>query len=152
MDETDVKIIRELAADADKSASEMSCTVNLSVPAINKRISKLKADGTIKKTTIITNGKIIGKPVMAFVLITVESFARSEELIAALKEEEDILEFYAVSGEYDYILKLCAADVDDLETKLLRIKSAGGAKSLTMMCLREYKSEAALLPDINGRS
>lgn len=147
MDETDVKIIKALAADADRSASELSAVVNLSVPAINKRISKLKADGTIRKTTIMTDGKLTGKPVTAFVLITVENFEKSEEFIEELREKQDILEFYAVSGEYDYILKLCAKDVDDLETKLLRIKSAGGAKSLTMMCLREYKSEAALLPD-----
>lgn len=147
MDEIDVKIIKALAADADKSASELSATVNLSVPAINKRIAKLKADGTIKKTTIMTDGKLTGKPVTAFVLITVESFEKSEAFIEELKEKQDVLEFYAVSGEYDYILKLCAKDVDDLETKLLRIKSAGGAKSLTMMCLREYKAEAALLPD-----
>ena len=147
MDETDVRIIKALAADADKSASELSAVVNLSVPAINKRISKLKADGTIRKTTIMTDGKLTGKPVTAFVLITVENFEKSEEFIEELREKQDILEFYAVSGEYDYILKLCAKDVDDLETKLLRIKSAGGAKSLTMMCLREYKSEAALLPD-----
>lgn len=147
MDETDVKIIKALAADADRSASELSAVVNLSVPAINKRISKLKADGTIRKTTIMTDGKLTGKPVTAFVLITVGNFEKSEEFIEELREKQDILEFYAVSGEYDYILKLCAKDVDDLETKLLRIKSAGGAKSLTMMCLREYKSEAALLPD-----
>ena len=147
MDETDVKIIKALAADADRSASELSAVVNLSVPAINKRISKLKADGTIRKTTIMTDGKLTGKPVTAFVLITVGNFEKSEEFIDELRKKQDILEFYAVSGEYDYILKLCAKDVDDLETKLLRIKSAGGAKSLTMMCLREYKSEAALLPD-----
>lgn len=147
MDETDAKIIKALAADADKSASELSAVVNLSVPAINKRISKLKADGTIKKTTIVTDGKLTGKPVTAFVLITVESFEKSEVFIEELRDKQDIIEFYAVSGEYDYILKLCAKDVDELETKLLRIKSAGGAKSLTMMCLREYKSEAALLPD-----
>ncbi|MCQ2401766.1 MAG: Lrp/AsnC family transcriptional regulator [Lachnospiraceae bacterium] len=147
MDEIDVKIIKALADDADKNASELVSIVNLSVPAINKRISRLKSDGTIKKTTIVTDGKLTGKPVIAFVLITVESFEKSEALIEELKGKQDILELYAVSGEYDYILKLCARDVDELEEKLLRIKSAGAAKSLTMMCLREYKSEAALLPD-----
>lgn len=146
MDKTDEKILRLLAENADASASDLSQEINLSVPAINKRIARLKEEKVIRKTTLITDPKAVGKSVAAFILVKIASFEQSQQFPDTVRTEADALECYAVSGEYDYLLKICAADIDDLETKLLKIKAAGGVTSHTMMCLREYKFEAAMLP------
>jgi len=146
MDKTDEKLLACLAENADVTAAELSAKINLSVPAINKRISKLKTDGTIRKTTVITDAKAVGKAVSAFILVKFTDFAKSQTFPETVAKDSDVLECCAVSGEYDYLLKICAKDIDDLETKLLKIKESGGATSHTMMCLREYKFEAAMLP------
>lgn len=41
MDEIDGKILRILSRNANATATEMMAQVNLSIPAINKRIQKL---------------------------------------------------------------------------------------------------------------
>ena len=146
MDSIDEKLIRELAANADSSASELSSAVNLSVPAINKRIARLKTEGVIRKLTVLTDPKAVGKPVSAFIMVKIADFSKSQEFLDAITVQPDVLECYAVSGEYDYMLKVCAPDIDGLETVLLKIKEIGGVTSHTMMCLREYKYEAAVLP------
>ena len=42
MDEIDAKILKLLSKNADVTSTEISSNINLSVPAINKRIQKLR--------------------------------------------------------------------------------------------------------------
>ncbi|MDO4487569.1 MAG: Lrp/AsnC family transcriptional regulator [Eubacteriales bacterium] len=147
MDSIDRKILELLAEDSGRSAADMSEEVRLSVPAINKRISKMKETGIIKKQTVILDGESVGKPVMAFVMIELGDFGKSDRLLKMLSEDRDVLECYAVTGEFDYILKICASGIDSLETKLLEMKKECVVKSHTILCLREYKFEATPIPD-----
>ncbi len=147
MDKTDEKLLRILAKDADISASALVSQLNLSIPAINKRISKLKATGVIRQTTILTEPKTVGKPVVAYVLVVMDQFAKAQSLFDYADSDPDVLECYAVTGEYDFILKLCAADVAALEDKLLELKKSRGiCKSHTMLALQEHKFTPAALP------
>lgn len=147
MDKTDEKLLRLLAQDSDISASAMVSQLNLSIPAINKRISKLKASGVIRRSTILTEPKAVGKPVLAYVLVVLDRFSNAQALFDYAEADPDVLECYAVTGEYDFILKLCAADVTALEDKLLELKKSRGiAKSHTMLALQEHKFAPAALP------
>ena len=147
MDSIDIKLMHLLAEDADVTTSSLVSKLNLSIPAINKRIAKLKSEGYISRTTILTDTKKVGKPIVCFVLVALEHFTLSEKLLEIVQSDQDILECYATTGEYDYILKVCAKDIEDYEDKLLRLKEEGIAKSLTMFALREYKFSHTALPD-----
>lgn len=150
MDEIDAKILKFLSERADATATEISEVVNLSVPAINKRIRKLQNDGVIRQFTVLTNGKKVGKPIMAFILIVVQSGAAAGTLLDYVKKDPDILECFAVTGEYDYLIKVCAADVEALEEKLLRMKKQKGViKSHTMLSLMEHKFSPTVLPTVD---
>lgn len=147
MDEIDAKILEILSERADATATEISRDVNLSVPAINKRIRKLQSDGIIRRFTVLTDGKRVGKSIMAFILVVVQPGAGMEALLDYVAHDADILECFAVSGEYDYLLKVCAADVQALEEKLLLMKRHKGVvKSHTMLSLMEYKFCPTVLP------
>ena len=64
------------------------------------------------------------------------------------KKEQDVLECYSVTGEYDYLLKICAKDIESLEEKILCIKNNKGVmKSHTMISLMEHKFMPTILPD-----
>ena len=147
MDVIDKEILRYLAENSTSSASQLSGKVNLSVPAINKRIAKLKAGGVINKFSIVTQAKLVGKPIIAFILITLNSYTGSEELIKLIESDPDFLELYAITGEYDYIAKVCAASIEELEEKIILIKNKKCVnKSNTLMGLMEHKFESAALP------
>ena len=134
MDNIDIKIIRALAEDASQTASSLVPKLNMSVPAINKRIARLRDDGQITKTTILTDPKKLGKTITAYVLIIMEHFSTSEQLLKIVEEDPDIL-------------KRCTESIDALEDKLLHMKEKGIAKSNTMFALREYKFEPTAVPD-----
>ena len=151
MDETDVKIIGMLSEDANFTATDIGAAVGLSVPAVNKRIQRLRRDGVIKRTTILTNGKAVGKPITAYILVILQ--AGPEALMEYVESDPDVLECAAITGEYDYIIKVCAADVKALEDKLLCLKRRKGVtKSHTMLSLMECKLQPTMLPGADDES
>lgn len=148
MDRTDAKLIRILAENTDTPVTELSARVNLSVPAVNKRIARLKASGAIRRVSILTDPEQVGKPIVAFVLVVLEHVSHADTLLEYVQSDEDVLECCAVTGEYDYLLKICAADIKAFEKKLLHLKrSRGVVKSHTMLSLMEQKLAPAALPD-----
>jgi len=147
MDQTDKKLLRLLARDADISASALVTELNLSIPAINKRIARLKASGIIRRATVLTDPVKVGKQVLAYVMVVLDRFSDADALSDYVRNDPDVLECYAVTGEYDFILKLCAADIASLEDKLLELKKRRGiAKSHTLLALQEHKLAPAALP------
>jgi len=148
MDEIDAKLLRILSENADATATEMMAKVNLSIPAINKRISKLRQSGVIRQYTILVDPDKVGKPIQAFILVVLQQPSGAGMLTEYIQSDPDILECYAVTGEYDYILKVCARDVEQLEQKLNLLKQQKGiAKSYTMLSLMEHKFRACILPE-----
>lgn len=148
MDKTDIALLQLLSENSDITATELTSQVNLSVPAINKRISKLKTCGVIRRATILTDAKQVGKPITAFVLVVMDRFSDTDSLIKYVQSDPDVLECYAVTGEYDYLLKICAADIEAFERKLLKLKkSRGVSKSHTLLALQENKFIPCPLPD-----
>ena len=149
MDATDGKILKILSKNAATTASEIGEAVNLSVPAVNKRILKLKESGTIRSYTVITDEKRIGKPIFAFILLAVRYSESVDILQRYAQDDPDVLECYAVTGDYDYLMKICAESIEALEEKLLYLKKQKGViKSHTMFSLMEHKMSATVLPNI----
>lgn len=149
MDEIDVKIIELLVKNADASVTEIGAEVKLSVPATNKRIRKLQQEGVISRFTILVDKEKAKKPIVAFILVVLQSDAAVGGLLDYVEKDADVLECYAVTGEYDYLIKVCAADVQALERKILCLKRRKGvAKSHTLLSLMEHKFEAGVIPEI----
>ncbi len=148
MDSIDIQLLHELAANANVTAAQLVTRLQLSIPAINKRIAKLKDAGLIRRYTILTDPKLVGKPLIAYIMVMLGRFTRAEELMRFVTEDPDILECYAVTGEYDFLLKICAADIESIEDKLLELKRRKGvAKSHTILTLLEHKFQPVALPD-----
>jgi len=149
MDIIDKKILGILSKNANATATEIGSLVNLSVPAVNKRILRMQKEGFINYFTIVTNPKKLDKPITAFVFIVMKYGDSIKSLLEYSFSEPDVLECYSVTGEYDYILKICAKDIESLEDKILCIKNNKDVmKSHTMISLMEHKFVPTILPDM----
>ena len=147
MDSVDGNILKILSTNAAATATEIGETVNLSVPAVNKRILKLRESGVIRSYTVLTDEKKVGKPIFAFILLAVRYGEGVEALQRYAEDDPDVLECYAVTGDYDYLIKICAESIEALEEKLLYLKKQKGViKSHTMFSLMEHKMSATVLP------
>lgn len=149
MDIIDKKILGILSKNANATATEIGSLVNLSIPAVNKRILRMQKEGFINYFTIVTDPKKLDKPITAFVFIVMKYGDNIKSLLEYSFNEPDVLECYSVTGEYDYMLKICAKDIESLEDKILCIKNNKGVmKSHTMISLMEHKFVPTILPDM----
>ena len=148
MDLIDLKIIEALSKDAQVTATKLAKELHFSVPAVNKRIKALKKNGTIKNFTIITDNKKLGKPIIAFVLVSLKTIEHAETFFRYVDSDRDILECYTVTGEYDCMLKVCASSVESLDDKLSVLKRSNGVmKSYTILALTTQKYQPTVLAD-----
>ena len=110
----------------------------------NRAVAKYSVE---KRILVITDNKKIGKPILSFVLITLKSIEHTEPFFSYVEGDRDILECYAITGEYDCLLKICAASMEELDKKLAILKMRNGvAKSYTMLSLTTHKYAPTILP------
>jgi len=113
MDMIDKKILFCLQKDASMSISEVSERVNLSQTPCWRRIQNLEKAGVIKKRVAILARDKINVGVTVFVSLKtrhhnpdwLEKFART------IVELPEVVEFYRMSGDVDYLLKIVTPDI-----------------------------------------
>lgn len=148
MDEIDARLLEILTIDSSQTATEIASQIKLSIPATIKRIGKLTNNGIIERFTIQANAKRIGKSVLAYIAVTLNPRFSIGEFQTMVHADRDIVECSAVSGEYDYLLKIYASDVKALDEKLNCFKRKQViSKSQTMFSLSELKHLPGPLPD-----
>ena len=148
MDQIDTKLLKLLSQNAATTATMLARAVHMSVPAVNKRLARLRESGVIRNYTLRLDPEKIAKPVVGFALLVLNQQKNLDKLLAYVNSEPDIVEFHAITGEYDYIAKIYARDIQDFENKLLRLKQQEGVtKSNTIFSLLEYKTLPGPLPD-----
>lgn len=148
MDEIDARLLEILTIDSSQTATEIAAQIKLSIPATIKRIGKLTNNGIIERFTIQANAKRIGKSVLAYIAVTLNPRFSIDEFQTMVHADRDIVECNAVSGEYDYLLKIYASNVKALDEKLNCFKRKQAiSQSQTMFSLSELKHLPGPLPD-----
>ncbi len=114
MNEIDKKILSILQVNADIPIAELSKEVNLSATPCWARINKLYKQGYIKKKIAVVDRLKVNLPVIAFVQIRTNqhSMTWSKKFIKAVKEMDEVVEFYRLSGTVDYIFKVLVPSIE----------------------------------------
>lgn len=125
VDEADLQILRLLQRDASLSISEIADSVHLSQNACWRRIKRLENDGVIKKRVALLDAQRLGVGVTVFVSVRAAEHTEKwlDGFTAAVRAIPEVIEFYRMAGEVDYLLKLQVADIaayDRVYTALIR--------------------------------
>lgn len=127
LDRIDLKILRELQSNARLSIADLAGRVSLTATPCARRVQQLETAGCIDKYATLLNQSAIGLPVNAFVEVRLTRERQQEiaEFEAAVRSYRDVIECWAMSGGYDYLLRVTSPDLDSynkfLRTKLLRL-------------------------------
>jgi len=147
MDSIDAAIIKMLQNNSRTSISDISATVNLSVPAVSERVKKLESSGIIRQYTAILNPVHMKKDLTAIVFISLERPKYNDAFISFVQGQEEILECHYLAGDFDYALKVVTENTASLESLLNRIKSVQGIqKTRTIVVLSTVKNEYSITP------
>ena len=139
MDAIDKKLLQLLQADTKKTTKELSLKLNLSVTAVYERIKKLEREGIIEKYVVLLNRNKINKGFVVFCHLKL--LQHTKEFINQFEKEvvklDEVLECFHVSGDYDYILKICVKDMEEyrefMVTKLTTLQHIGSTHSTFMI-------------------
>ncbi len=139
MDATDKKLLELLQSDTKKTTAALAVKLNLSVTAVYERIKKLEREGIIDKYVALLNRNKINKGFVVFCHLKL--LQHTKEFINQFEKEviklNEVLECFHVSGDYDYILKICVKDMEEyrefMVTKLTTLQHIGSTHSTFMI-------------------
>lgn len=123
LDEIDRRILRALQDDALLSHAELAERVGSSSASCWRRVRSLEATGVLGKAVRLLDPAMVNCRVN--VLCSVRMRSHEGDATAAFQafvnERPEIMECYSMSGDWDYLLRVVAADVADYERFLMRV-------------------------------
>ncbi len=116
MDEFDRKILDSLQHDSAMSRGELAERVGLSESQVVRRRQALEQSGAIRRYRAELDAKALGLSVTAFVHVKLKghSDGNARRFRDIVNITPGILEAHAVTGDFDYLLRVCVADLDAL--------------------------------------
>lgn len=123
LDKIDLKILDMLQRNAKKSAAEIGEQVNLSQNACWRRINLLEQEGYINSTIALLNANKLGAGLTVFV--SIRAAEHSEEWLlkfsTVVSKIKEVIEFYRLTGDTDYLLKLRVKDISAYDAVYKRL-------------------------------
>lgn len=123
LDEFDLKILDILQRDNATPQREIGEAVNLSAPAVQRRIKRLEETGVIAANVAVIDPGKVGRPITIVVEIAVES--EKIDLLDAVKASfaaaPEVQQCYYVTGEADFVLIVTVTSMAEYEALTRRL-------------------------------
>jgi Lrp/AsnC family transcriptional regulator, leucine-responsive regulatory protein len=115
LDEKDKAILRVLQTNAKATVREIAAQVHLSTTPVHERIKRMEEEGVIQQYATILNHSRINKGLMAICYISMKEHNKKSggKFIRTIQEMPEVIEFYIISGAFDFMLKVAAENMDD---------------------------------------
>ncbi|WP_371192915.1 Lrp/AsnC family transcriptional regulator [Glaciecola sp. SC05] len=146
----DKHILSLLEQSGRMSFSELAQQVGLSKTPCWNRVKALQKQGLITGYSAQLSSEKLGLEIRAFVHVIV-NFEASDKFEHAVLKHQNILRCEAVTGDFDYLLEVVAANMQRLDVLLRQelSKLPGVARFSTSISTREVKHISAYMPLID---
>ncbi len=148
MDKIDRKILALLQQDASRSVAEIGHEVGLSSTPCWKRIQRLEADGIIQRRVALVDQDKVG--LGTTVLVSIETGDHSAEWLdkfaRAVSAMPEVMEFYRMAGDIDYMLRVVVPDVQSYNSFYKRLIAVVPLRNVTSRFAMEKIKATTALP------
>ena len=149
MDDTGLKLIKQLQVSADLSLAELSRRVGISKTACWNRMQKMEEEGIVLGKQVLFDRNSLGLKIVVFLSITVGRHSTDwvEKFTEVIEKFPEIVEVHRLTGEgADYQLKVVCPSIElyDLYQQNL-ISKIDFTSMSTKMSLKQLK-DTSLLP------
>ena len=146
MDRIDKAILRILQEDGSVPIAAIAERVGLSQTPCWKRIRRLETTGIIEKRVALLNPEKLGLGITVFV--SIQTPDHSEDWLArfaeAVSRMPEVMEFYRMAGDVDYMLRVVVPDMQAYDAFYKRLIGIVSLKSVTSrFAMERIKSETA---------
>jgi Lrp/AsnC family transcriptional regulator len=148
LDALDIRILALLQADASLQMSEIAQQVGLSATPCWRRIQRMKDAGVILRQVTLLDPKKVNVGVTVFVSVrtrnhTQEWFSTFRATVQAIPE---VVEFYRMSGEVDYLLRVVVPDIAAYDSVYKRLTAGTDILDVTSSFAMEELKLTTSLP------
>lgn len=142
------RILNALQTNGRMSNVELAQAIGLSESPCFRRVKHLEQQNVITGYSAVVDQRSLGLAVTAFVQVDLNQGSEddTEQFMQAVREEDYIIECYAMSGDYDYLLKVVAKNIDHFgQLTMKRILKFPGVKNIvSSFNLLEVKNSRVL--------
>lgn len=147
LDAFDLRILALLQEDASKPLAELAEAVGLSPTPCWRRIQKLEAEGHIQRRVALLDRDKLKAGVTVFIAVKTGRHTMEwlERFHAAVHDLPEIVDFYRMSGDIDYLLKAYVSDISAYDALYKKLISRIELSDVTsMFAMEELKSTTAI--------
>ncbi|MGF1627951.1 MAG: Lrp/AsnC family transcriptional regulator [Kiloniellaceae bacterium] len=148
VDHIDARILLELQRDAGLSQRDLAERVGLSQNACWRRLRTLDEEGIIQGRTLRLNRDKLGLGLVVFVMIKTRHHSASwlQTFRTHVSSIPDIVDFFRIGGDYDYLLKIVTSDMASYDAVYQRLIQKVELESVTSYFAMEAIEEQRPLP------
>ncbi|MGA1344168.1 MAG: Lrp/AsnC family transcriptional regulator [Hyphomonas sp.] len=142
IDDTDRFLLRGLQVDASTSLEALAAAASISLNTCWRRVKRLEETGVLMRRVALVDPEKAGLGQTVFVAIRTRehSAAWLERFAAAVRAIPEVVEFYRMAGDVDYLLKVQVASVKDYDrvyrSLISRIDLADVSATFAMECIK----------------
>jgi Lrp/AsnC family transcriptional regulator len=113
LDAIDRELLRLLQQDAETPMAKLAEAVHLSPTPCWRRIQRLKDENVITKQVALLDPMKLNLGVTVFVAVRTNQHSQAwfDKFHAAVKDIPEVVEFYRMSGDVDYLLRVVVPDI-----------------------------------------
>ena len=114
LDEKDRLILRLLQDNAKITVREIAAKVHLSTTPVHERIKRMEDSGVILQYATLVNPARVKKGLMVICYVSLKEHSKKSgaKFIRTIHEMSEVIECYNISGEFDFMLKVVAENMD----------------------------------------
>ena len=149
LDKIDRKLLALLQEDCTLSLQALADAVNLTTTPCWKRLKRLEDEGILRGRVALLEAEKVGLGLTAFVLIKTQHHSSDwyGHFVSEVTQMAEVLGFWRMAGEYDYLLRVQVADMkryDDFYKRL--VNSVPGLSDVTSSFAMEQIKYTTALP------
>jgi len=139
LDALDMQILKLLQENARMTVREISERIHLSTTPVYERIKRMERADIIQQYTTILNADKVKKGLMVICYVSLREHSKlsGSKFIKAVQKMNEVIECYNISGQYDFMLKVVAENMNDYYSfhvnKLSEIENIGHIESTFVM-------------------
>ena len=139
LDTKDIAILKLLQNNARITVKEIANKVHLSTTPVHERIKRMESSGVIKQYATLLDHRKVHKGIMVICYISLKEHNRkiAGVFIEAVTGFPEVLECYNISGQFDFMLKIVAENMETYHDfylhKLSMIKGISQTQSIFVM-------------------
>jgi Lrp/AsnC family transcriptional regulator len=148
LDNLDKSILRALQQDASLSQRELAEKVGLSQNSCWRRLTRLREQKIITGQTVRLDMTAVGLSLTVFAMVRTRH--HSSEWLKTFRKSvlaiDNVIDFFRIAGDYDYMIKIVARDMNDFDQIYQRIISQTELETVTSYIAMEAIADGRDVP------